>query len=102
MYSGYDIHLSGKRSDLCDLSAVGSLVILEDHLSDSLLLILVYSIGDKSRPLLVVGKCLLYLLLYLAHSLLTSLLVIIKYSLFHLLGRDYLLYLLKERIRNSA
>ncbi len=58
MYSGDYINLSCKRSDLCQLSSVRTLVILKDHLADSLLLILVNSLIDKRKPLFVVSKLL--------------------------------------------
>ena len=44
MYSRDQIYFCGKWTDLVDTSAIRTLVILQDHLADSLLLILIYSL----------------------------------------------------------
>ena len=44
MYTGDDIYLCCQRTDLGDRTAIGTLVILQDHLTNSLLLILIYSL----------------------------------------------------------
>ena len=53
-----DINLCCKRSDLCNLSSVRTLVVLKNHLTNCLLLILIYSIIYESKPLLVISKSL--------------------------------------------
>ena len=102
MSPGYDVHLGRKRPYLLDIPAVRSLVVLKYHLPDSLLLILIYRIGNKSRPLLIIGEGCLDLLLHLGYGRLPCLLVIIEGCLLHLLGRHYLLYFLKELIGYGA
>ncbi len=46
-----------QRTDLVDGSSVRSLVILEDHLADSLLLILIHRIRKDREPLFIVCPC---------------------------------------------
>ena len=43
VYTRDDINLCGQRTNLGNLTAVRTLVILQDHLADSLLLVLIYS-----------------------------------------------------------
>ena len=42
MYTGYDVYFCCQRTDLCDCTSIGTLVIFQDHLTNGLLLILVY------------------------------------------------------------
>ena len=42
MYTGDDVYFCCQRTDLCDCTSIGTLVIFQDHLTNGLLLILVY------------------------------------------------------------
>ena len=44
MYTGDDIYLCCQRTDLGDRTTIGTLVVLQDHLTNGLLLILIYSL----------------------------------------------------------
>ncbi len=87
MNPGNDIHLRGKRTDLRDLPAVGTFVILQDHLAHGLLLILVHSLIQQGQPFFVLRKSLLQLFGDGPDISLPGLLVIGKHGLLHLLGR---------------
>ena len=100
--SGDDINLSGKRSDLSDLTAVGSLVILEDHLPYGLLLILIYSLSENCKILFVLSECSLKTLGDLSDIAFPCLLVIGEDCGLHLCGRNDLLHLLEHLSRNST
>ena len=51
MYSRDDVNLCSQRTDLCDGTAVRTLVILEDHLANGLFLILVNRLAKNCKPL---------------------------------------------------
>ncbi len=100
MDSGNDINLGCQRADLCEQTAVRSLVILENHLADGLLLVLIDRIAQLSKVLLIVRKCFLHPVSDLCDSLLAGLLIIGEAGLFHLFRRDNLLHVLKHLLRN--
>ena len=101
VYSRDQVNLCRKRSDLIDCAAVRTLVILEDHLSDCLLLILVNRFTENGEPFLVVCKRFFQLLCDHADILFSCLLVVGKYSFLHLLRRNDLFDRLEELFRNS-
>ena len=59
VYSRKQINLSRQRTNLRDTTAVRTLVVLENHVADCLLLILVKRLAQHVQPLFVVCKCLL-------------------------------------------
>ena len=77
-------------------------VILQDHLADCLLLVLVDSLRKDRQPLLIVCKCLFQLRSHLTDVLLAHLLYIGKYSCLHLLRCHDLFHLCKQLLRNRA
>ena len=97
-----DVDLGGEGTDLVQCAAVGALVVLEDHLADSLLLILVDSLVEDGKPLLVIGKCLAELLLEDGDIALADLLVVCEDRFLHLGGRHDLLDGSKEFLRDRA
>ena len=58
MNSRDQVNLSSQRSDLCDLTTIRTLVILEDHLADCLLLVLIYSFIQNLQPVFLLSECL--------------------------------------------
>ena len=87
--SGQQVNLSSKRTDLSDGTTVRTLLILQDHLANGLLLILVNSLTDQGQPLgMLLSITLGQLVLDLTDVSLTDLLYIGEYSLFHSLGRN--------------
>ena len=100
--TGNKINLSCKRTDLCDLTTVGTLVILKDHLTNRLLLILVYCFSKYCKPVLIVSECFLKAGCDVPDVLFTNLLLIRKYSTFHLLGSNDLLHLGEHLLGDCA
>ena len=100
MGSREKIDFRGKRTDLFDSSAVRSLVILEDHLADRLLLILIYRIVDQRQPVFMVSELLGKHILDLRDIGFSCLLVVGENSLFHLLRRYKANHLFVEFFRN--
>ena len=100
--AGNDVDFCCQRTDLIQCTAVRALVVLEDHLADSLLLVLVDSLVKDGEPLFVLCKCLAELLLECGDIALTGLLVICEDCFFHLCGRNDLLDGCKELLRNRA
>ena len=101
MNSRDQVYFCCKRSDLIDRTTIRTLMIFEDHLSYCLLLILVNSLTKLRKILFVVCKCFLESLCDHTDILFSCLLVICKYSLFHLSSRNDLLDRIKEFLRNS-
>ena len=102
MDSGYDIHLRCQRTDLGDLSAVGALVILQNHLAHSLFLILVDRLPKDGKPLLLLRKGLLQSGGDILDIELSGLLVVGEHRLLHLLGRNQPLDLLEHLLGDGA
>ena len=102
MYSRDNIYFSCQRTNLGDLTSIRTFVIFQDHLADSLLLILIYSFTKNSKPLLILCKSLFQLLSQDTDILLTGLLVIGKYSLLHLFLRNDLFDGCKQLFRNCT
>ena len=94
-----DVCLRSQRTDLSDLTAVRTFVIFEDHLADSLLLVLIYSLTENGTPLFVICKSFFQLVCDLADIILTCLFVIGEYGNLHLFRRNDLLDLIKEFLR---
>ena len=95
-----EIDLCCQRADLLHDTTVRSLVVMENHLPDRLLLILIEGIADKGHPLLIVsilfGKC----VADLRDVLITDHLVIRENSLFHLFRRADFIKGVIEFLRN--
>ena len=100
MDSRNQIHLCLERTDLLDLTTIRSLVILQDHLTNGLLLVLIYGIRKLLKGILIICKCLLELSGHFSHVGITLLLVIGEYRLLHLLFRNDGLDLIEECLRN--
>ncbi len=94
------VHLSGERTYLIYLSAIRSLVILEDHLTDGLLLILIHRVRKICKIIFPAGPCLLNSLSQHTDVVLSLLLDISEDSLLHLLGWDKLFQSVKDFFRN--
>ncbi len=102
MNSRNNINFSSKWSDLVDSTSIRSLMIFKDHLTNCLLLILIYGIFNISEPLFVLGISFLELSLDLVDSLFSCLLIICEYSCFHLLRSNNCLHIFKHSFRNST
>ena len=100
MDSRNQIHLCLERTDLLDLTTIRSLVILQDHLTNGLLLVLIYGIRKLLKGILIICKCLLELSGHFSHVGITLLLVIGEYRLLHLFFRNDGLDLIEECLRN--
>ena len=100
MDSRNQIHLCLERTDLLDLTTIRSLVILQDHLTNGLLLILIYGIRKLLKGILIICECLLELSGHLGDIGITLLLVIGEYRGLHLLFRNDGLDLIEECLRN--
>ena len=102
MYSRDNINFCCQRTDLGDLTSIRTLVIFEDHLTDSLLLVLIYSLSQYCQPFFLLSKCLSQSLCQYTDILLTSLLIIGKYRFFHLFWRNDLFDRCKQLFRNCT
>ena len=102
MNSGNNVNLCCQGTNLRDLTTIRTLVILKDHLTYGLFLILIYCFAKDGKPLFLLGKCLFKLSGDVADVFLTSLLLIREYGSFHLLGRNNLLHLFEHFGRNCA
>ena len=96
------IHFCCKRTDLCDLTSVRSFVIFEDHLADSLFLILINSLTQYVQPFFVICKFFLKSGCDLADIFFSCLLVVCEYSLFHFFRRNDLADCRKQLFRYCA
>ena len=102
MNSGNEINLSRQRTNLVDCTTIRTLVILEDHLTYRLLLVLIYSLTKNSHPLFVISKSFSHPLGNLLDVLFTNLFLIREYSLFHLFRSNNLLHCIEEFLRDST
>ncbi len=102
MHSGDDIHLCCQRTDLRNRPPVRTFVILQDHLADCFLLILVYGFTQDCQPVLFLGKCLFQLCGDIPDILFPGLFVIRKYGYFHLLRGNQAPDLFKHFLRNGT
>ncbi len=93
-------HFRMQRTDLGEESSVGALVVLEDHLADGELLILVDRIAKLREILLVVRKGLCKALCDVGDVLLSGLLVIGEDRNLHLLRRNDLLDVFHHLVRH--
>ena len=90
-----------QRTDLVECAAVGTLVVLQDHLAHGLLFILINGIAELCEIILVVGKRSLQPLGNLGDIGLALLLVICEDSDLHLFGSHDLLHVLEHLLRNG-
>ena len=102
MDTGNDVDFRCQGTDLVQLTAVRSLMVLEDHLADGLLLILINSLAQDSQPLFVVRECFFQLLGNGFDVAFSGLLVICKYGCFHLFRRNDLFDRREKLFRNRA
>ena len=102
VYARNQIHLRGKRTDLIDRTTVRTLAILENHLANRLLLILIERLAEHRKPLLVIRERLLKLLRDRTDILFALLLLIGKYRFLHLLRRNDLTNFVEQFLRNRA
>ena len=102
MNSRDDVYFCCQRTDLCDLTAVRTFVVLKDHLADSLLLILIYCFSENSQPFFIVCKCFLKSCCDLTDVFFSCLFIVCEDSFFHLFGRNDLLDRLEQFFRNCA
>ena len=102
MNSGDNIHFCSQRTDLLDGTSIRTLVVFQDHLTYSLLLILVYSLAKYSQPFFFICKSLFQLLSNLCHIVLSCLLVIREYCHFHFFWRNDLFDGCKKLFRNCT
>ena len=102
MHSGDDIHLCRQRTDLVDGTAIRTLVILQNHLADRFLLVLIDCLTQKRKPFFLIRERLLQLLRDLTDIFLTNLLYVREYCLFHLCGRNDLTDGCKQLLRNCT
>ena len=97
-----DIDLCRQRTDLVDRTSIRTFVVFQDHLADSLLLVLVNRLSKHCQPLFVVCECFLQFFCDHADIFLTCLFVIGKYRLFHLFLRNNLADCGKQFFRHRA
>ena len=102
VHSRNNIHFRGKRADLRDFTAVRTLVILQDHLADGLLLILINCLVQNRKPLFLLGEGFGQLFGDLGDVVLSRLLVIREDGNFHLCRRDNLSHGCEQFFRNRA
>ena len=102
MNSGDDIYLRCQRTDLCDSTAVGTFVILQDHLADCFLLILVNSLSQYRKPFFLISEGLFQTGCDISDIFFSYLLNIGKYGLFHFCRRYDFLNGCKQFFRNGT
>ena len=102
VHSGDQVDFCGERTDLVQSASIGTLVVLEDHLADCLLLILINSLVEDSEPLFLLCEGFSELLSNSSDVSFTGLLVICKYSYFHLCRRNDLADCSEHLFRDSA
>ena len=84
MNSRNQVNLCCQRSDLIDGTSIRTLMVFQDHFSYGLFLVLIYSFTQLCKPFFIVGKCLFQLLSNDTDIFFSCLLVVCKYSFFHL------------------
>ena len=77
-------------------------MVFQNHLADSLLLVLVYCLAKQGKPFLILGERFRKLLRNLADILLPYLLLVRKYRFFHRLRRYNLPNCRKQFLRNRT
>ena len=102
MYSRDDINFCSQRTNLRDLTSIRTFVIFKDHLTNSLLLILIYGFAKNSQPFFIICKCILKSCCDLTDIFFSCLLVICKNSFFHFFRRHDLLNCFKQFFRNCT
>ena len=102
MNSGKQIHLRLQRTNLVNCSAIRSLMILQDHFPNRLLLVLVNSIRKNRKRFLVILKSLYQSLTESGDVGISFLLLIGKYRLFHLFRTDHAFHFLENSLRNGG
>ena len=102
VHSRDQVDFCGERTDLVQFTAVRALVVLKDHLADCLLLILIYSLVQDREPLLFVRESFSEFLSNSGDVALAGLLVIRKYSHFHLCRRNDLADCSEHLFRDRA
>ena len=80
----YDISFCSQRTDLCDCTAIRTFVIFQDHLTNSLFLVLVHSFAQNSQPFFIISKCFFQFCCHLTDIFFSCLFVIGEYRNFHL------------------
>ena len=90
-----------QRADLCQQTSVRALVILQNHLPDGLLLVLIDRIAELGEIRIVPLERCFHSLCNLGNSLLSRLLVVREAGLLHFLRRDDLLHILEHLIRHG-
>ena len=101
VHSGNQADFRVQRTDLCDFTAVRTLVILEDHLADGLLLILVNRVGELCKICFIIRESFLQSFRDRGYICFTGLFVVRENSSLHLFLRYDLLHILEHLIRNS-
>ena len=96
------VNLCSQRTNLINSSSIRPLVVLQNHLADGLLLILIYSLSQYSKPLFIVGKCLLELFCNCLNILFSLLLLVSEDCLLHLFRSDNLFHCCKHFLRNCT
>ena len=102
MDSRENIHFRFQRTNLINCSSVRSLVILQDHFPNRLLLVLVNSIRKNRKRFLVILKSLCQALTKSGDVGISFLLLIGKYRLFHLFRTDHGFHFLENSLRNGG
>ena len=97
-----DVCLRSQRTDLSDLTAIRTFVIFEDHLADSLLLVLIYSLAQNCKPLFLVGKSFFQFLCYLTDIFFSCLFIVREYGNFHFCRRYDLFDRCEKFFRNCT
>ena len=102
VYSRNNVYFCCQRTNLCDLATIRTFVIFENHLTYSLLLVLVYSLAENCQPFFIVCKCILKSCCDLADIFFSCLFIVCEYSFFHFFGRYDLFDCLEQFFRNCA
>ena len=102
MHSWNYVNFRCKRPDLIQCTAIRTLVILQDHLTHCLLLILIYCLTQHCKIRFVLCKRLFQLGRNISDILLTHLLLVCKDRCLHLLRCYDLLHILKHLLRNRT
>ncbi len=102
MHPRDNVNLCRQRTDLGDLTAVRTFMILQDHFPYGFLLILIDCLSQKSKPFLILRKGFFQFLRNIFDIFFTHLLLVRKNCLFHLRRGNQLSDCRKEFFRYSA
>ena len=102
MYSRYNINLSSQWANLRNPTTVRPFMILQNHLTNRLLLILVYCFSKYCQPLFIFGKCFCQTLCNHADIFFSCLFIISKDCNLHLFRRNDLANCCKQLFRNCT